>query len=271
MSWSDLLNAFIPHRRHLDLIASVDSCEPGRYVLVQGEDGSGKSTSLQRLAIGERGLFIRLGPWIDAPEDVAITIIDGLTGVWRDRVDATSSISAARRLIGFEQIPLIAIDNLEQLDGMPQHAEVLARIIVDSPARFVLSGRSGTGTTAGRALAYNRNLARLRQLTIGFENFRPGDDAFNTFVSDLAALMPIDGELMLRDPRALATIFCLSDHGNLGEIVRFFRVMAEVAMQRDDKPDRVDSALLGAVSSILMDRLEPDTQPFAVANPFIHS
>lgn len=267
MSWQDFLNSFIAHRGHYELVHEADRCAPGKFVLLTGETYSGKSTSLKRIAHADGGAFIKLGPWIEDPEDVAITMIDAMTGTWHNRMGAERAINLVRAIMENRRYPIIGIDNLEMLDGKPQHSEVLARIISGSGSRFILAGASGTGITAARALIYNRNLTSLRQSTVTFNDFQPADPAFDNFIEDVSSAMPIEPGPIGDDERARATIYCLSEHGRLGEVMRFFRVLCETAMARDDAPRAVDGGMLRSTADQLMHRSGSDGQPY-VQNPF---
>jgi hypothetical protein len=252
--WQMLLDGFVMHNGHLDLFACAFLTKPSHFTLLEGDASTGKSRSAERIVRDADGAFIKLGPWIDAPIDLALTIIDGLTGAWPEAESAEQAIISAVQLLRLRTLPLVCIDNLETIDRRPQHAGVLARIIRDSGTRFILSGRSGVDLSAMGALRYNRDLARLREHTVTFADFRPDDTAFDRFVRGFIEQMPIAPGPLTKDMRGRATLYCLSENGRIGEIARFFKILAETAILTGHKHPIVTKTLLKDVTDRMLER-----------------
>ena len=105
-----------------------------------------------------------------------------------------------------------------------------------------------------RALAYSRSLASLRQFTVTYEDFGPNDLLFDRFISEFVGHMPVGPGLLTRDIRGRATIYCLSENGRIGEIARFFHVLAEMAVNHRHKDGEVTRELLQATTDALIER-----------------
>lgn len=236
---------FINHAQHRSLTEAISSCPSGRFVLVDGESGTGKSRSaLQfcRHSIRDKrppeeqpeGLhvYIITGSG-DTPKSLALRIYATIRGTWPRQVTTTRAIESAVRALQEAAPPIVVVEEIDRLARFPASADALAEIITRSGLKFLLVGYETERQAPAKTLECSDRLRALceRRITFGYDKHDPAlNELFEAFEQSLG----VDKAGFFSVPEHVVLMHDLSQ-GCIRDMITLFCAMSNQANETDSE------------------------------------